>query len=50
MTMTESTEDNVIEIMCRLRDGRAVVTEEDLQQWRYEYLEPDFASVGQRRH
>jgi hypothetical protein len=25
MTMTESTADNVIEITCRLRDGRAVV-------------------------
>jgi hypothetical protein len=39
MTMTESTADNVIEITCRLRDGRAIVTEEDLQQWRYEYLD-----------
>jgi hypothetical protein len=25
--------------ICRLRDGRAVKTEEDLQQWRYEYLD-----------
>ena len=39
MTMTESTADNVIEIALRLRDGRAVKTEEDLQQWRYEYLD-----------
>jgi hypothetical protein len=28
MTMTESTADNVIEIALRLRDGRAVKTEE----------------------
>jgi hypothetical protein len=25
--------------ICRLQDGRAVKTEEDLQQWRYEYLD-----------
>jgi len=39
MTMTESTADNVIEIALRLRDGRAVKTEEDRQQWFYEYLD-----------
>jgi hypothetical protein len=37
--MTESTADNVIEIALRLRDGRAVKTEEDCQQWFYEYLD-----------
>ena len=35
----KSTANNVVEIACRLRDGRAVVTEEDHQQWMYEYLD-----------
>jgi hypothetical protein len=39
MTMTESTADNVIDLTCRLRNGRAVETQEDLQQWFYEYLD-----------
>jgi hypothetical protein len=29
----------VIEIRSRLRDGRAVETEEDFQQWLYEYFD-----------
>ena len=34
-------EDNgtVIEIQSRLRDGRAVKTDEDFQQWLYEYFD-----------
>ena len=34
-------EDNgkVIEIRSRLRDGRAIKTEEDFQQWLYEYFD-----------
>src|SRR4051812_25959678 len=31
--------ENVIELACRLRDGRASKTEEDHQQWYYEYLD-----------
>jgi hypothetical protein len=34
-----STAENVIEIAWRLRDGRAVKTDEDCQQWFYEYLD-----------
>jgi hypothetical protein len=35
----KSTADNVVEIRCRLRDGRAIETEEDRRQWYYEYLD-----------
>jgi hypothetical protein len=35
----KSTADNVVEIRGRLRDGRAIETEEDRQQWFYEYLD-----------
>jgi hypothetical protein len=34
----KSTTDNVVDIRCRLRDGRAIRTEEDRRQWYYEYL------------
>jgi hypothetical protein len=33
------TEDNVIDIASRLRDGRAVETEADAAQWFYEYFD-----------
>jgi len=45
----KSTADNVIEITCRLRDVRSIKTQEDLQQWRYEYLDQisqDWGSDG----
>ena len=32
-------DEKVIEIRDRLRDGRAVKTEEDFQQWLYEYFD-----------
>ena len=35
----KSIADNVVDIRCRLRDGRAIETEEDRQQWFYEYLD-----------
>ena len=39
--------DNVVEIAVRLRDGRAVKTEEDLRQWVYEYLDSFSNEIGQ---
>ena len=38
-TDKEERVDTVVEIASRLRDGRAVETTKDLQQWRYEYLD-----------
>jgi hypothetical protein len=47
--MTESTADNVIEIAVRLRDGRAVKTDEDYQQWFYEYFDQLTKEIGRDR-
>jgi hypothetical protein len=41
--------DNVLEIAYRLRNGRAVKTEEDFRQWVYEYLERFSNQIGQDR-
>jgi hypothetical protein len=38
---------NVVEIASRLRDGRAVKTEEDFRQWVYEYLYRFSNEIGQ---
>jgi hypothetical protein len=38
---------NVVEIASRLRDGRAVKTEEDFRQWVYEYLDGFSKEIGQ---
>jgi hypothetical protein len=47
--MTESTADNVIEIAVRLRDGHAVKTDEDYQQWFYEYFDQLTKEIGRDR-
>jgi hypothetical protein len=40
---------NVVEIGSRLRDGRAVRTEEDFRQWVYEYLDRFSNEIGRDR-
>ena len=38
---------NVVDVHCRLRDGREVITEEDYKQWVYEYLDSFSNEIGQ---
>jgi hypothetical protein len=39
-------EGNIIDLAIRLRDGRAVITAEDHQQWIYEYLDRFSRDIG----
>jgi hypothetical protein len=46
-TSGEEMTDKVVEIASRLRDGRAVKSEEDFRQWVYEYLDSFSKEIGQ---